>query len=1120
METILAARSEFSLGEAILDTGYIIDQAKALNMTCAALTDTMTISGMVDFTNKAVKEEIKPIIGVRLRLTEEPLWRPASGQKKKHMPRTYFLSAYARTEEGMKLLYRVLTAANSEPRFYYEAKYGIDEFITDLTNCDNGDLAIVYDTMNSLLEHPKLADIAERIKASGCEAIYAPFAAVATPYFARITEKAMDLVEKGFAEPLAVRASLYATGEADAKDAMLGVVGNQKISSGMFKLPHQRNMHVMSEAEFARELLETAKLLKASGRATLTAHMKTAIANTDVFPTLITYQWEQKAPSLPKLAPNEFAAVAAECKKGWTERFSTDVFGHKPGPDELRDVYMPRLKYELDTLKRLDFCGYFLLVQNIVQHAKSSGIMVGPGRGSVGGSLVAYLMGITDCDPIRFGLMFERFINPERIDLPDADLDFMATRRHEIFEYLYKRFGDDYVAGVSNYGALLSPSAIRSVAKLFQLPEREFEVSKMVPKKHGQPVSLEEATEEVPEIKTYADANPVVWGFTKTLEGKMRSYGQHAAGMIVAGEPLINRAVLEKRTNGQVVNWDKRIVESQGLVKMDILGLSTLDLISLTLNYIRENYPSVPDIYSIPLDDEKVLANFAEGNTVGVFQFESPGMRNLLRNCAKGGTITFEDITAATALYRPGPMDSGMMDNFVKRKQGVESVSYDHPLMEPILNETLGVIIYQEQVMRISQVICGYSGADADKLRKIMGKKEPAEMAKQKEKFVQGAIDTVGAAEKWADQLFDNIAKFAGYGFNKSHSIEYTLISYQSMYLKTYYPTEFYAAALSILDEDKLIGIVRDASRAGIDVVVPDINESTNRFEILNARKLLMPFNRIKGISEKTGDAILTARAAGKFTSITDFLDRVEKRRCNAKHQDLLNKVGAYCSIDPASIPVNDPSRILDQYELLPGLVTKAVPINRSFSNDKATREIVTDVVNNYHAAHGATSANPDGLPVKPIFGKHAAFMIVTDAPHSEDEKAGQLGNAKSSTALWDALDINGLKKNDIYWTSVVKRPKTGKFLNPEEVALYSPYLDQEIEYTGTPVVVACGSAAIRHFDPEFKGRASERAGEIFYDKKRDLNVVIGFNPGEIYFDPDKLDLLVNTITVALDLVG
>lgn len=797
-----------------------------------------------------------------------------------------------------------------------------------------------------------------------------------------------------------------------------------------------------------------------------------------------------------------------------------------------------------------------------------------PVHNSVGGSLVAYLMGITDCDPIRFGLLFERFINPERIDLPDADLDFMATRRHEVFEYLYKKYGTENVAGVSNYGTLAGASSIRSVGKLFGLSEGEYSISKLIPSKHGQAVPLKEAAEEVAEIRTFSENNPEVWDLTLALEGKMRSYGQHAAGMVVAGEPLVNRSVLEVRTNGQVVNWDKRIVEEQGLVKMDILGLVTLDTISLALSYIRENYPSVPDLYEIPLDDEKVLVNFSEAKTTAIFQFEGSGAKKMLRDMYESTNtpLTFNDIVAVTALNRPGPLEAGLDRLYIQGRVNPSSVEYLSPHMRSVLEETFGAIVYQEQVMKIARELSGFTGPEADVLRKAIGKKDADLMSQQRKKFVDGAVIgyanvtfadgterlihratplqvnevsekvTIselqsngysladgsaiasvsilndGIAEQNAEALWNDIEGFAAYSFNKSHAVEYTLISYQSMYLKTYFPTEFYAAALSTLDEDKLVGIVRDAHRNGVDVIVPDINESTNRFEILNSRKLLMPFSRIKGISDKTGEAIIEARKTGKFKNEQDLIDRVEKRRCNVRHRALLEKVGALCSIDPASISVSDPSRLLDQHELLPGLIIKSIPINRSFMNDKATHEIVSDVVNNYRAAHGATSTTADGLPVKPIFGKKAQFMIVMDAPHADEERAGVMGVSNSANAMWDALKVNGLTKNDVYWTSLIKRPKVGKMVDSKEIALYSPYFEQEIQYTETPTILVCGSAAIRYFLPEFKGRASEFAGEIHYDKARDLNIVIGFNPGEIYFDPDKLDVLAEAVAVAIDL--
>lgn len=1119
MNTALACRSDFSLGESILTTDYIVRDAKAAGQTAVALTDTMSVTAMTNFFTAAKKEGLKAILGTRLRLTDNPTWRPGKDQKKKDMPRTYCAILYARNEEGLKAIYRLLSLANSEARFYYESKLGFDDLYKELDAAGNDDLAIVYGDTHSILEHPEFDKIASRLQTTGVSEIFAPFVPVNTPYFARLSELAANACRDGYAKPLVIRPALYERDAADYKEIITAAIGNQKITDPWFRSAYNRDFHIMQKPELTAELVKTGKMLQTLGKDEALKQMRAGIANAETFPDLFTYEWSKSGVTLPKLVPNEFAKVVEECKLGWTRRFMSPVFGHMPNMTELSTVYMPRLKYELEVLQKLDFSGYFLLVQDIVRHAKDSGILVGPGRGSVGGSLVAYLMGITECDPIRFGLLFERFINPERIDLPDADLDFMSERRHEIFEYLYAKYGEEYTAGVSNYGTLGGASAIRDVSKAMGIPEREYSISKMVPKEHGQPVALQKARESVPEIDDYATKYEAVWSVIERAEDNMRSYGQHAAGVVVAGEPLVNRAVLERRANGQVVCWDKRIVEDQGLVKVDILGLKTLDLIDLALTYIRERYTSVPDLHQIPLDDEKVLANFAEGNSVAVFQFESPGMRKLLREVGAGGDITFEDVSACTALYRPGPMESGMMDSFYLRKQGKEPVSYDHALMEDVLKETFGVITYQEQVMRISQVIAGYSGAEADKLRKIMGKKQPDEMAKQKDKFIEGCVNTIGATETWAGSLFEKIAGFAGYGFNKSHSIEYTLISYQSMYLKTYYPAEFYAAALSILDDDKLNAIVRDAKRAGIDISVPDINISTNRFEIATSARLVTPFNRIKGISSRTGDAILAARSAGPFKDKADFLARVERQKCNVKHQKLLDDVGAFSRIELGQPPADDPTRILPQIELLPGLVISTVPVNRDLDASKLSREMVSDVINACRTAYGPTAPVPDGVIVSPKFGKDARFVVVMDAPSKDEEDAGVMGPSNAAEAIKDALALHGLAFDDMYWTALIKRPKQGKQVMPDEIAKYAPFLERELEQIGSPIIVTLGTAATRYFLPDFKGKASDAAGQIHYDKTRDTNIVVGFNPNEIHFDPDKLENLVEVFASVVDLL-
>jgi len=449
-------------------------------------------------------------------------------------------------------------------------------------------------------------------------------------------------------------------------------------------------------------------------------------------------------------------------------------------------------------------------------------------------------------------------------------------------------------------------------------------------------------------------------------------------------------------------------------------------------------------------------------------------------------------------------MESGMMDSFRQRKQGKEYIDYDHPLMQPILEDTYGVIVYQEQVMQIARAIAGYSGAEADKLRKIMGKKMPEEMAKERDKFVGGCISQIGADERWAEALFDNIANFAFYCFNASHATAYSLLSYQTMWLRTHYRAEFYAAALSLLDEDKLPGLIRDAKIDGIDVSMPDINLSTDRFEIASDARLIIPFQRIKGIAGKTVEAILQARANGDFASKADFLARVEKRRCNIKHQEALDKVGAFARIEPSQPLVNDPARIQDQIELLPGLIAAHVPISRDMFKDKETKAEIASLIDEYRNTFGVGADDPDGQPIKPHFGKSASCMIISDAPTSSDENAGVMGLSMASTTVSEALNEAGLTLADVYWTSLLKRPKRDKIITANEIALYDPYLEREIELLQPQVVILLGSQTVRHFIPDFKGKVSDRDGHVVYNARYDCNLVVGFSPGEIYHDSDK----------------
>lgn len=1120
MHSILAARTDFSIGESILSPEKVVEQAVALGAKVAAITDTMSVTGMIDFTTRAKKAGIQPIIGVRLRLVDEAAWRAEKGDKKNKMGKPhYFATAYALSEAGVAAIFRLLSLANSTDRFYHVSRLEFADLYAELDKLSEHDVALTTGDVRGIITHPQVDAIADEILSRGIK-LYAALVPINTPYFGRINQIAIDLVDRKDAiRPLAVRPAYYEEGSADEAEIMAAIAANNLLTDGWHKSTHNRDFHLLSASAFQEQVKVAATHLGARAGRKVGAYFMEGLRNTDELAKLCKFEWAKQPVSLPKMAPDEFAEVVRQCKVGWAERFNQSVFGHKPSQQELLEVYKPRLAYELSILKKLEFSGYFLLVEDVVQYAKSNGILVGPGRGSVGGSLVAYLMGITDCDPLRFGLLFERFINPDRIDLPDVDLDFMSERRHEVVDYLVKKYGEARVAGVSNYGRLAAASSIRDVGRVAGLAEREYRCSKFVPKLHGAHVPLADCAAQVPDIQEFSEKHEALWGVMLRLENTMRSYGQHAAGIVVGGCDLVERGVIERR-KGEVgvVCWDKRIVEDTGLVKMDILGLNTLDLIKLTLDYIRERHKEQVNLMRIPLDDDEVLASFAKGLTTGVFQFESTGMRRLLKELGADGTITFDDITAATALYRPGPIESGMMDSYFLRKQGNETIEYDHPLMEEVLKDTYGVMVYQEQVMKVARVVAGYSGPDADKLRKIMGKKLPEEMKKERQKFVDGAVATIGAEPDWAAALFDKIEGFAGYGFNKSHSVEYTLISYQSMWLKTKYPVEFFAAALSLQDEAKLPGIIRDAQRYGIDVSMPDINISTGRFEIATDVRLVIPFQRIKGVAATTTNAIIAARAAGPFKDKADFLERVEKRKCNIKHQDLLDRVGAFSRIEPGQLPATDPSRIRDQLELLPGLITQTVPVNREMHTDKVTRTFINDITEKYRAEHGPTGSS-DGMPVKPFFGRDARFMIITDCPTFGEEAEQKMSVGKQVAAVIDALSVHDLSRSDVYWTGLIKRPKADKQVSSEEINLYREYLDQEIETLQPPVIVLLGAQTVRHFLPDFKGKASDEAGKIVYSAAHDANLVIGFNPGEIYFAPEKQTLLEDVFHSVMDLL-
>ncbi|MHB8416887.1 MAG: DNA polymerase III subunit alpha [Myxococcales bacterium] len=575
-----------------------------------------------------------------------------------------------------------------------------------------------------------------------------------------------------------------------------------------------------------------------------------------------------------------------------------------------RDAYVRRLEDEIAVIKSCGFAGYFLIVQDFINWAKAQGIPVGPGRGSGVGSLVAWALRITDLDPIPYRLLFERFLNPERVSMPDFDVDFCQDRRDEVIGYVTQKYGKSHVGQIITFGSLKARSVIRDVVRVRGLPFAEGDkLAKLVPE--GDPkMTLGKALELEPRLKALYDEGGVyreILDIALALEGLHRQAGMHAAGVVISDRPLWEVVPLYQPSGEDflVTQFAKDEVEKVGLVKFDFLGLKTLDVIDGAVKMVNQNRPAGSEEISadrIPLDDPETYALIGRGDTAGIFQLESSGFTELV---TKLKPSRFEDIIAAGALYRPGPLETGMVDDYIARKHGKARVAYPHPKLAGVLEETYGVIVYQEQVMQVSQVLAGFTLGRADILRRAMGKKKPEEMQKLRAEFCDGAAAN-GVEPKVAGEIFDLMEKFAGYGFNKSHSAAYALVTVQTAWLKAHHPAEFMAALLSSEADntDKIVAHIADAREAGLQVLPPSVNESALRFSVPKdgGRTIRFGLGAVKGVGEAAVEAVLEAREQGRFHGLSDFCERVDLRRVNRKVIEALVKAGAFDGIgEPAS---------------------------------------------------------------------------------------------------------------------------------------------------------------------------------------------------------------------------
>ncbi len=587
---------------------------------------------------------------------------------------------------------------------------------------------------------------------------------------------------------------------------------------------------------------------------------------------------------------DEAAELRAQAADGLAHRLATS--GLAPGVTE--DEYRERLDFELGVIERMKYPGYFLIVADFIQWAKAQGIPVGPGRGSGAGSLVAYSLTITDLDPIRFGLLFERFLNPDRVSMPDFDIDFCQDRRDEVIHYVQERYGRDQVAQIITFGTLQARGVLRDVGRVLQMPYGQVDkLCKLVPQNPAAPITLAQAIESEPKLQAERDSDPVVkraFDIARKLEGLNRHASTHAAGIVIADRPLTELVPLyrDPKSDMPVTQFNMKWVEQAGLVKFDFLGLKTLTVLDRAVKLVRRRGVEI-DLLKIPLDDPMTFEMLARGDTVGVFQVESQGMRRALIDMRPD---RFEDLIALVALYRPGPMAN--IPTYCARKLGYEPIEYLHPKLEPILAATYGIITYQEQVQQIARDLAGYSLAEADILRRAMGKKIKKEMDAQRGRFLAGATER-GLGKGLAETIFDACAKFAEYGFNKSHSAPYALLTYQTAYMKANFPVEFLAATmtLDIGNTDKLAEFRSEAERLGIRLDPPSVNRSGVEFEV-EKDTIVYALAALRGVGKQAVEQIIAARASGKFADLADFAARVNPRAVNKRVLESLAVAGAF----------------------------------------------------------------------------------------------------------------------------------------------------------------------------------------------------------------------------------
>ena len=878
----LRTHSAYSLSEGALPVKQLAGMAKDMGMPALAITDTGNLFGALEFAEALAEKGVQPIIGCTLRVEfgDQPV-DPRGGGPQRRLPS---LALLAKDAVGYANLMKLSSRAyldspdHTEPHVPFAMLAELSAGLICLSGGPAGPINEAIVAGQSSLARGRL----EKLHAAFGDRLYVELQRHGLEPETRAEPVLIDLAyDMGL--PLVATNEAYFAAQEDfaAHDALICIAESEVVA-----------------AEDRRRLTPEHYFKSQREMVTLFADLPEALENSVEIARRTAYWPKSVAPILPVFAEgsDEGEVLRAQARADLGVRIR--VNGLVPGYTE--EDYYQRLEFELDVIIGMKFPGYFLIVADFIKYAKANGIPVGPGRGSGAGSLVAYALTITDLDPLRFNLLFERFLNPERVSMPDFDIDFCQDRRDEVIAYVQRKYGVSRVAQIITFGKLQARAVIRDVGRVLQMPYGQVDrLSKMIPNNPANPVTLKQAIEGEPKLQEERDRDAVVRNMLETgmkLEGLYRHASTHAAGVVIGDRPLEELVPLyrDPRSTIPATQFSMKWVEKAGLVKFDFLGLKTLTVIQKAELMIRRGKPDF-DITRIPFDDPLTYQMLAAGDTVGVFQLESSGMRDVLR---KMKADCIEDIIAIVALYRPGPMDN--IPKFIACKKGEEKPDYLHPLLEPVLKETYGVTVYQEQVMQIAQILSGYSLGEADLLRRAMGKKIQSEMDAQKERFVQGAVAKGVEAER-AATIFELVDKFAGYGFNKSHAAAYAVVAYQTAYLKANFPTEFLAASmtLDLGNTDKLQMFRREAQRMGVKIAAPSVNASGVEFDVDDG-VILYSLAGLKNVGRGAIEHLAAVREeGGRFTSLGDFARRVDGRVINKRALESMAKAGAFDVINP-----------------------------------------------------------------------------------------------------------------------------------------------------------------------------------------------------------------------------